>query len=45
MILLTVFLTDGRELSGRYHYLEALSRLAWARDLPDYAGFDLTEAI
>lgn len=45
MITLVVYLTDGRELSGRYHYLEALARLKFAATLPTYQGFDLTEAI
>lgn len=43
-IKLVVYLTDGRELSGSYHYLEALARLQFAAALPTYAGFDLLEA-
>lgn len=43
-IRLVVYLTDGRELSGSYHYLEALARLHFARTLPAYVDFDLLEA-
>ena len=43
-IKLTVFLRDGRTLSGSYGYLEALARLDFARTLPLYLDFDLTEA-
>lgn len=45
MIRLIVFLSDGRELSGTYHYLEALARLEFAQSLPQYQGFDLTDAV
>lgn len=45
MITLVVFLSDGRELSGKYHYLEALARLQFAATLPSYEGFELTEAV
>ncbi len=44
-IKLTVYLADGRELSGAYPYLEVLARLDFASKLPEYRGFDLTEAI
>lgn len=44
-IKLVVYLTDGRELAGSYHYLEALARLDAARHFPLYAGFDLLEAV
>lgn len=43
-IKLVVYLKDGRELSGSYHYLEALARLDAASKLDLYAGFDLQEA-
>lgn len=41
---LTVILKDGRELSGVYDWLIALARLDFARTLPDFAGFSITEA-
>ncbi len=44
-IRLVVYLTDGRTLSGSYHYLEALARLNFARSLPDYLDFDLVDAV
>ncbi len=44
-IKLVVYLTDGRTLSGSYHYLECLARLQFAATLPLYAGFDLVEAV
>ena len=44
MIRLVVYLKDGRELSGAYHYLEALARLQWAAQQAQYAGFDLLDA-
>ena len=43
-IKLTVFLRDGRELSGSYPYLEALARLDFARHLPLYSGFNIDGA-
>ena len=45
MIHLTVCLSDGRELSGNYDYLSALARLQFAATLPNYAGFNITEAV
>ena len=45
MIKLVVYLSDGRELSGSYPYLEALARLQFASTLPLYQGFDLRDAI
>ena len=39
---LTVFLTDGRTLSGTYDYLGALERLRFAVTLPLFADFDLS---
>lgn len=44
-IKLVVYLKDGRELSGSYPYLECLARLQAAAAFPNYAGFDLTEAV
>lgn len=44
-IELVVYLKDGRELAGTYHYLECLARLDFARALPGYVGFDLREAV
>lgn len=44
-IKLTIYLKDGRELSGAYPYLECLARLDWARRQESYAGFDLAEAV
>ncbi len=38
---LTVYLTDGREISGTYDYLGALARLAFAKELPDFKDFTL----
>lgn len=43
-VKLIVFLKDGRTLSGTYSHLAALARLAFARDLPNYAGFDIVGA-
>lgn len=45
MIRLVVYLKNGRTLSGTYPYMEALSRLDWARRQDGYAGFDLLGAI
>ena len=45
MIKLIVYLKDGRTLSGSYHYLEALARLDFARNLPQYEGFDIVGAV
>ena len=39
------YLRDGRTRSGTYDYLAALARLAFARDLPNYAGFDIVGAV
>lgn len=44
-IKLTVYLKDGRELSGSYDYAGALARLKFAATLSDYVGFELTEAV
>lgn len=44
-IKLTIYLDDGREFSGSYHYLEVLARLQFAAALTGYRGFDLTEAV
>ncbi len=43
-MLLTVTLTDGRKLSCVYDYLGVLARLAFAKDLPNFQGFSITEA-
>ncbi len=45
MIKLTVFLKDGRELTGTYTYEQAFSRLAWAQEQPNYDCCELTEAV
>ncbi len=44
MIRLTVSLKDGRKLSGVYDWLSALARLDFARTLPGFSGFAITEA-
>ena len=44
MVKLVVFLSDGRELSGTYGYLEALARLDFARSLPLYSDFNIEAA-
>ncbi len=41
---LTVTLTDGRVLSGVYDWLGALARLGFAKTLPNFCDFTLTEA-
>jgi len=41
---LTVYLTDGRVLSGVYDWLGALARLDYARTLPTYKDFVLGAA-
>ena len=41
MIKLTVFLRDGRTLSGSYDYMGVLARLHFAQGLEGYVGFDL----
>ena len=38
---LKVFLSDGRELSGVYHWAAALARLDFARTLPTFKSFSL----
>lgn len=45
MIKLTVYLSDGRELSGTYDYLSAGTRLDFASRLPEYVGFDIEDAV
>jgi hypothetical protein len=43
-VRLTVYKKDGTSLSGRYSYLSALARVDFARTLPEYAGYKITEA-
>lgn len=38
---LTVYLTDGRELSGVYDWLGAMARLSFAKSLPTFKNFVL----
>ena len=45
MIRIIFYLKDGRTLSGTYGYLSVLSQLAFARDLPEYEGFDIVGAV
>ncbi len=45
MIRIVVYLSDGREISGSYQYLEALARLQFAQTLPSYVGFDIVGAV
>lgn len=44
MIRLTVTLSDGRELSGVYDYLSALSRLEFAKKLPNFVSYTMRDA-
>lgn len=44
MMRLTVTLNDGRTLSGVYDYLSCLARIDFARNLPDFLDFTITEA-
>lgn len=43
-MLLTVRLSDGRELSVVTDYLGVLARLDFARNLPEFVDFTITEA-
>lgn len=45
MMLLTVRLSDGRILSGTYDYLGALARLDFAKKMPAFLDFTITEAL
>mgnify|MGYP001567461139 CR=1 FL=1 len=44
-IRLTVYLKNGRELSGTYDYLDALARLDFAQTLPDYLCAEIVGAV